>query len=124
MGSKFLIITGTLSVAFLILVAFLIPDRSFPALVNGMKGFYKRNSLGDMKFLFRSFTVSPQCATNGYLACGEAGQNMTMTMEYRSEYACYRFRKTCRKQADGKCGWDKDEEVRVKSCIDKEEYVY
>ena len=47
-----------------------------------------------------------------------------MTLEYRGEYVCYsRFRKTCRKQNDGTCGWDQDEEMRVKSCIAKEESV-
>ncbi len=43
-------------------------------------------------------------------------------MEYRPDYDCHRFRRTCRKQVDGKCGWDEDEERRVERCLDRREF--
>ncbi|MFA7309899.1 MAG: hypothetical protein WC050_03250 [Candidatus Paceibacterota bacterium] len=47
------------------------------------------------------------CAVGGCSAqlCGEAGDEMMSTCEYRPEYGCYQKHSSCERQANGRCGW-------------------
>jgi hypothetical protein len=37
--------------------------------------------------------------------CGEAGEDLVSTCEYRPEYGCYKEYSTCERQPSGRCGW-------------------
>lgn len=118
------ILTGCF-VALLVLIAVIIPDGQYRPLVKGVYHFFKRSSFEDVPLLLRSFHISPECRANGYFACYEAREGLYLhTLEWRNDYVCYRFRKTCRKQASGGCGWEKDEEDRVQKCLERREYLY
>lgn len=52
------------------------------------------------------------CVVSGCSSQVCADHEVITTCEFRPEYACYRTA-TCRKQADGKCGWDQTEQIRV-----------
>ena len=56
------------------------------------------------------------CAPTGCsgTVCGEVGEQVMTTCEYKAEYACYKTA-TCERQADGKCGWTDTPEL--KSCL-------
>lgn len=41
--------------------------------------------------------------------CGEVGDELVSTCEYRAEYACYQNHSSCERQPDGKCGWTPNE---------------
>ena len=47
------------------------------------------------------------CQVGGCSAqlCGEAGDDLVSTCEYRPEYGCYRAHSSCERQPNGKCGW-------------------
>ncbi len=51
--------------------------------------------------------VGPGCAVGGCSAqvCGEEGEDLVSTCEYRPEYGCYKANSRCERQATGKCGW-------------------
>lgn len=55
--------------------------------------------------------------------CGEAGKDpLVSTCEWAAHYECYKHLKTCKRQADGKCGWNPSEVARQQQCVDKKEY--
>jgi len=37
--------------------------------------------------------------------CGETGEGLISTCEYRPEYACYQSHSNCERQSNGRCGW-------------------
>lgn len=48
--------------------------------------------------------------------CGDRGDDLVSTCEWRPEYACYRSA-TCARQADGKCGWTMT--PALQECLEK-----
>jgi eight-cysteine-cluster-containing protein len=50
---------------------------------------------------------APDCVVGGCSAqlCGEAGEDLVSTCEFRPEYACYQAHSTCERQPNGRCGW-------------------
>ena len=61
--------------------------------------------------------VGEGCEVSGCSSqlCGEAGEEMMSTCEYRAEYACYKQHSSCERQGDGKCGWSPTTELAA--CI-------
>lgn len=56
--------------------------------------------------------VANGCAVGGCSSqlCGEAGDELMSTCEYRAEYACYK-EASCERQSDGRCGWTQTTEL-------------
>lgn len=56
--------------------------------------------------------ISGGCAIGGCSAqvCGEAGEDLVSTCEFRPEYACYNSAR-CERQGNGQCGWTESAEL-------------
>jgi len=61
--------------------------------------------------------VGKGCVVGGCSSqlCGEAGDDLISTCEWREEYACYQDA-ICERQANGECGWT--ETNKLTQCID------
>ena len=58
----------------------------------------------------------PKCVVGGCSGtlCGEEGEDLISTCEYREEYQCYK-QAVCERQPTGKCGWT--ETSQFKACM-------
>lgn len=56
-------------------------------------------------------SVKNDCAVGGCSGtlCGEPGEDLISTCEYKEEYQCYK-QAVCERQATGKCGWTQTDE--------------
>jgi len=63
-------------------------------------------------------SVKNDCVVGGCSGtlCGESGEDLISTCEYKEEYQCYK-QATCERQATGKCGWTQTSEFT--SCLSK-----
>lgn len=59
-------------------------------------------------------TTTKACVITGCSSQICSDEDMATTCEYREEYACYKTA-TCKRQADGKCGWTQTAELS--SCL-------
>ncbi len=59
-------------------------------------------------------TSTSDCVIGGCSAqlCGERGNEMMSTCEYRAEYGCYKKYSACERQSDGACGWSQTPQLQ------------
>lgn len=73
----------------------------------------------------RRLTVEKGCQQGGCGGelCGDADSApLASTCDWKPEYACNKYLKTCKKQSDGTCGWNADEIERTTQCVENKEY--
>ncbi len=114
----------TICVGALLLISFSISNQNGPTW-KSVQRFFARSSITDIPLILRPFSVSKECLTNGTRVCSAAAKGLgQVATYYSSEDVCAdRFRRTCRIQPDGECGWDVDEERRVERCIQRQEWA-